>query len=118
MLVANETVASEKETFRLEWNPVNDDDEEQMTFSLFSPLKKSHVSSLRKGPMNYLGFADGLPKAKFIVNQLKNENGCAKAKLCLGERFLLIDDQNFLIAYCAEPKCVTLFFHHLDYANK
>ena len=97
---------------------MNDDDEEQLTFSLFSPLKKSHVSSLRKGPVDYLGFADGLPKAKFIVNQLKNEDERIKAKLCLAERFLHIDQNNFLFAYCAEPKCVTLCFHHLDYANK
>ena len=41
--VVNETVDSEKGTFGLEWNPVNDDDEEQLTFSLFSPFKNAHV---------------------------------------------------------------------------
>ena len=43
VLVVNETVDSEKRTFGLEWNPVNDDDEEQLTFSLFAPFKNAHV---------------------------------------------------------------------------
>ena len=42
VLVVNETVDNEKGTFCLEWNPVNDDDEEQLTFSLFSPFKNAH----------------------------------------------------------------------------
>ena len=94
---------------------MDDDDEEQLTFSLFSPAKNAYVSSLKRVAVNYLGFAEGLPKAKFIVNQLKNEDERIKAKLCLAERFLHIDQNNFLFAYCAEPKCVTLCFHHLSY---